>query len=244
MRAWGKTDVGIARSENQDSFHIDLRAEWGAAALTVCDGMGGAKAGGVASGMAVDVFREQMNELVRNHMSPRYIADIVREAVEACNRTVYQHALSDESCSGMGTTMVGAVISGTEGLVFNIGDSRAYLINETGILRITRDHSVVEDMLIMGDLTPEEAKFYPGRNLITRALGTDSEIECDQYARQFKEGDCLMLCSDGLTNMVEEQEILYEILHGGDRSTACERLTDLANARGGKDNITVVLLEI
>ncbi len=244
MIAWGKTDRGLVRTENQDDFHIHESHDTGYALCVVCDGMGGAKAGGVASTLASEMFAEDVLKNLKNHMSEDYIVKITCEAVNRTNSHLYAKSLSDDAYSGMGTTLVAVVTDGDDSVFVNVGDSRAYLINEDGILRITRDHSVVEDMLMMGDLTREEARTHPGKNLITRALGTEEAIECDHYIRKLNKGDNILLCSDGLTNMVEDQEILYEVLHGGAKELACDRLTDIANSRGGRDNITVVLLVI
>lgn len=244
MKAWGKTDTGLVRTENQDAFFIDLLYEEGIALCVVCDGMGGAKAGGVASALAAEMFVDGVKERLKLNMSPKYIASIAEEAVKKANADIYEKSLSDSAFSGMGTTLVSVICDGSEAVILNIGDSRAYAIDQDGISRITRDHSVVEDLLIMGDLTREEARSHPRKNLITRALGTESTIQCDIFNRQVKKGDYILLCSDGLSNLVEEQEILYEVLHGGEKEQACDRLIDIANSRGGNDNITVVLLEI
>jgi protein phosphatase len=244
MKAWGKTDTGLVRPENQDAFYIDLLYEQGIALCVVCDGMGGAKAGGVASKLAAEMFVEGVKERLKLNMSPKYIASIAEEAVDKANAEIFEKSMTDSTCSGMGTTLVSVITDGSEAVILNVGDSRAYVIDENGIQRITRDHSVVEDLLIMGDLTREEARTHPRKNLITRALGTESTVKCDLYNRKVKKGESILLCSDGLTNMVEEQEILYEVLHGGEKEQACDRLIDIANSRGGRDNITVVLLEI
>lgn len=244
MKAWGKTDRGLVRQENQDDFHICVDTDLDYGLCVVCDGMGGAKAGGVASSYASKIFAEEVESQLKPQMSKKYIVDLACRAVHKANSVLYEKSLSDAAYSGMGTTLVATVTDGTDTVFVNVGDSRAYLINDDGIEQITRDHSVVEDMLIMGDLTREEARTHPGKNLITRALGTEDTIECDHYLKKLKKGDNILLCSDGLTNMVEDQEILYEVLHGGEKEYVCERLTEIANSRGGRDNITVVLLVI
>ncbi|MDL2287804.1 Stp1/IreP family PP2C-type Ser/Thr phosphatase [Oscillospiraceae bacterium OttesenSCG-928-F05] len=243
MNAWGKTDKGLVRTQNQDAFFIDILREEDVALCVVCDGMGGARAGNVASELGASVFIESIKNRLRPQMTVRYIIGAADEAVLEANTQVYARSKMDEAYAGMGTTLVGAIVHDGEAVIVNIGDSRAYLIHpETGIERLTRDHSVVEDLVIMGDLTKEQARTHPSKNLITRALGTEEEVECDIYHREIGEGEFLLLCSDGLTNLVEEQEILYEILHGGTADKAAARLCDLANSRGGTDNITVVLL--
>lgn len=244
MRAWGKTDIGRVRSENQDTYFIELDPS-GDTICVVCDGMGGAKAGATASLIAVSAFAEE----VRSHTGGKkrtaeFLGELAKEAVDVANREVYERANSNPDYHGMGTTLVAAIGSGSRMAIVNIGDSRAYLISDEGIERLTRDHSLVEDMMIQGDLTREQARTHPSKNLITRNIGGDAVVECDVYLREMAPGEHLLLCSDGLSNMVEEQEILYEVLHGGEKSLACERLVNIANERGGRDNITVVLLEI
>lgn len=244
MKAWGKTDNGLVRTENQDAYYVDLIHEDNIALCVVCDGMGGAKAGGLASSLAAEVFVQSVKEQLKLNMSSKYIENIARESVLNANRLVYEKSISDSECAGMGTTLVAVIADGKQAVIANVGDSRAYSIDENSIVRITRDHSLVEDLLMKGDLTIEEARSHPRKNLITRALGTDETIECDIFTIDIKQGDNILLCSDGLTNPVEEQEILYEVLHGGKKELACDRLIDIANERGGKDNITIVLLEI
>ena len=244
MRAWGKTDIGRVRAENQDTYFIELDPA-GSTVCVVCDGMGGAKAGAVASRIAASAFVEEIRSRAPGaERDADFLKSLAREAVERANREVFERSESGPEYNGMGTTLVAAVGSGNRVVITNIGDSRAYLITEDGIERLTRDHSLVEDMMMQGDLTVEQARSHPSKNLITRAVGVDETAECDVYYREMHPGEHLLLCSDGLTNMVEEQEILYEVLHGGDKALACERLVGIANDRGGRDNITVVLLEI
>ena len=243
MKAWGKTDNGLVRTENQDAYYVDLINEDNIALCVVCDGMGGAKAGGLASSLAAETFVKSVKEKLKLNMSAKYIETVARESVLSANRLLYEKSVSDSECSGMGTTLVAVIADGKHAVVANVGDSRAYSIDENNIVRVTRDHSLVEDLLMKGDLTIEEARSHPRKNLITRALGTEETIECDIFTLDIKQGDNILLCSDGLTNPVEDQEILYEVLHGGKKELACDRLIDIANERGGKDNITVVLLE-
>lgn len=245
VRAWGKTDIGRVRSENQDTYFVELEPD-GFTACVVCDGMGGAAAGAVASRIAASAFIEEIRQRAPGeHRDAEFLKELSREAVLAANREVCRAGEENEDYNGMGTTLVAAVGSESDFVITNIGDSRAYLISEAeGCVRLTRDHSLVEDMMMQGDLTREQAKTHPSKNLITRAIGADDAADCDVYYRKMSPGEYILLCSDGLTNMVEEQEILYEVLHGGDKELACERLIALANEHGGRDNITAVLLEI
>ena len=144
----------------------------------------------------------------------------------------------------MGTTMVAALIRGREVSVVNVGDSRAYAVDRNGIKQLTVDHSLVQMMVQRGELTPEMARTYPGKNYITRAIGTEPVVECDLFHHKVDRGDCLLLCSDGLSNMMDDQEILFEVVHGFNKQLCCQRLTDIAKNRGGPDNITSMLIAI
>ncbi len=244
MRAWGKTDIGRVRSENQDTYFIEIDRS-GDTICVVCDGMGGAKGGATAALIAVSAFAEQVREHTYGGKNGAdFLREVAKNAVAAANGEVFRYATEHPEFQGMGTTLVAAIGTAERLAIVNIGDSRAYLITEGGIERLTRDHSLVEDMMIQGDLTREQARKHPSKNLITRAIGAEESVECDVYIREMSAGEHILLCSDGLSNMVEEQEILYEVLHGGEKSAACERLINIANERGGRDNITAVLLEI
>lgn len=144
----------------------------------------------------------------------------------------------------MGTTLVAALAGEEEALILNEGDSRAYHISEeSGISQVTRDHSLVEDLVERGELTRDQARVHPHKNLITRALGAEPDLKADSFRRELAEGDFLLLCSDGLSNVVSEQEILYEVVHGGEACTCCRRLLDIALHRGAPDNVTAVLIQ-
>ena len=244
MKAWGKTNIGRTRTENQDSFFLDIMPEADMILCVVCDGMGGAKAGGVASEFASSVFIENMRSKLRMDMSVEYISEIISESVAQANIKVYEKSLSDKAYEGMGTTLVSAVLMGKQVVIGHVGDSRAYLLRPDGITRLTRDHSLVEDMVRMGDITEEEARNHPNKNLLTRAIGTTEEEKCDITIQEVNDGDFLLLCTDGLSSMVEEQEMLDEVYHGGEKQEICDRLINIANSRGGRDNITVVLIEV
>ena len=242
MNAWGVTDTGKIRRQNQDSFHIDVGS--GNAVLIVCDGMGGAKAGNIASRLAVDTVTGELRQVMKHHMSVKAARQGLEMAVYRANRVITEYAGSNPDYLGMGTTFVGAVANARMAVVANVGDSRAYHINDGGITRVTRDHSLVEDLLHQGNLTEDQARFHPKKNLITRALGTEFDVQTDLFDVPLETGDFLLLCSDGLTNMVDDQEILYEVIHGGDAALCCERLVALSNERGGPDNITVILFSV
>ena len=239
MNVWGITDRGKIREQNQDAFAHQILPDGRVIAL-VCDGMGGARAGNIASTMAVDLFMEAFLE------ADQGTSDLERmeRAADRANHEIFQRALNDESCVGMGTTLVAAFADSTEALILNEGDSRAYHISEEdGIRRVTRDHSLVEDLVQRGELTPDQARTHPHKNLITRALGAEPELRTDSFRQSLPNGDFRLLCSDGLSNVVSEQEILYEVVHGGEACTCCRRLLEIALHRGAPDNVTAVLIQ-
>ena len=239
MNVWGITDRGKIREQNQDAFAHQLLPDGRVIAL-VCDGMGGARAGNVASSIAVNVFMEEFLN------GTDQTADLARmeHAAASANRQVFQRAVEDESCVGMGTTLVAALAGEEEALILNEGDSRAYHISEeSGILQVTRDHSLVEDLVERGELTRDQARVHPHKNLITRALGAEPDLKTDVFRQNLAAGEFLLLCSDGLSNVVSEQEILYEVVHGGEACTCCRRLLDIALHRGAPDNVTAVLIQ-
>ena len=241
IHAWGITDTGVVRTQNQDGYYLDVPSEHLAVGV-VCDGMGGAKAGNIASLIAVETF---VDTLQRSQGEPDTPPPAVLSlAAEEANAAVYRRANTDPDCFGMGTTMVAALLVERTAYLLNIGDSRAYHINGEGITRLTRDHSVVEDMVARGDITPEQARTHPRKNLITRALGAEERIRADLYEKELAGGDFLLLCSDGLSNILSDQELLYEVVHGGDPDSCCQRLLDITISRGAPDNVTAVLFQI
>lgn len=238
MKAWGISHVGMARKLNEDSFHICMSADQQNGHFIVCDGMGGAKAGDVASRLATDTFAGQFDPATEYQK----LEERVKSAIQNANTRVWEMSHTDPSLSGMGTTMVCAVVQNGSAVVGNVGDSRAYLIDDEGIHQITKDHSLVGDMLARGELTPYEAQRHPSRNVITRAIGADRKILCDLFTLQPKPGQYLLMCSDGLTGEVSEPEIYYEVYQSEAPEKACQTLVNIANLRGGHDNITVVLV--
>ncbi|MCX7614757.1 MAG: protein phosphatase 2C domain-containing protein, partial [Clostridiales bacterium] len=171
-----------------------------------------------------------------------YMKNIAIAAVTEANKRVYEKSNESASFSGMGTTLVGAVVDGNKAVIVNVGDSRAYLVNRENIMKISKDHSLVEEMLSRGDITEEQARVHPNKNLITRALGAEPSIRVDSFVVTLKNNQYLLLCSDGLTNMLSDQEIKQEILNGGLPEKCCERLVKSAVEHGGMDNISVILL--
>lgn len=243
MKIWGITDTGMVRKENQDAYCAQMWSENSGLGV-VCDGMGGAKAGNVASTLALDAISDTVKEKMDLLDTWDGMRETLTEAVSRANEAVYTRASGDDECSGMGTTVVAALAYQDHVLVVNIGDSRCYRLTETGIEQVTRDHSLVEDLVARGKITHEEARTHPKKNLITRALGVEREVRSDYYPVNGSAGEYLLLCSDGLSNIVTDQEILFEVIHGGQPEDCCRRLLDIALSRGAPDNVTVVLLQL
>ncbi|MDR1217365.1 MAG: Stp1/IreP family PP2C-type Ser/Thr phosphatase [Oscillospiraceae bacterium] len=243
MEICGKTDMGAVRRQNQDAFSVMLDDERSVAVFVVCDGMGGARAGNVASGMAVDRFMEYMRKAGGDGAQLGDIADVMEKAAAAANAVVYVKSATESEYAGMGTTLVAAAVTQERCVIANIGDSRAYRITGDGITQVTKDHSVVEEMVDRGDITRAEARGHPKKNLITRALGTGISEMPDIFEPELREGEYLLLCSDGLSNIVEEREIYYETTYGGGIEDSCGRLMEIALTRGAPDNVTAVLFK-
>lgn len=243
MQCWGLTDQGCVRKQNQDSYVIE-QLDRNTMLCIVCDGMGGAKSGNIASSLAVDVFVQEVRRNWAFNMNQEKVNQLLLGAVKLANFTVFDQALEVEDFSGMGTTLVAALVRGRLATVVNVGDSRCYKVDKNGIRQVTKDHSLVQLMVERGDLTPELARTYPGKNFITRAIGTEPTVECDLYHLDLERGDCLLLCSDGLSNMMDDQEILFEVVHGVNKQYCCQRLLDIAKNRGAPDNVTSILIMV
>ena len=243
MQAWGLTDPGMVRSQNQDHYAIVKLGRDQLLAI-ICDGMGGARSGNIASQMAVEVFVEEVKRTTRANMKPDRIDNMLEQALEMANEAVYEQSQLSEEYRGMGTTLVAAFFQKDQLTVANVGDSRAYLFNKDGVKSITTDHSLVELMVQRGEITREADKFHPGKNLITRAVGTEAKVSCDLYHLRLNKGDSVLLCSDGLSNVMSDQEILFEVIHGVNKNDCCQRLMNIANYRGSPDNVTVALIAI
>ena len=243
MHSWGLTDPGCVRTQNQDAYQME-DLDRNTKLCVVCDGMGGAKSGNIASTLAIDVFVQEIKRTWNASMSSTKTDQMLREAVKLANFTVFDQAMQFEDFEGMGTTLTSALVSGKKVSVVNVGDSRVYAITRTGIKQLTRDHSLVQMMVERGELTPKLARTYPGKNFITRAIGTEPVVECDLIHTTLEKGDCLLLCSDGLSNMMDDQEILFEVVHGINKEQCCQRLLDIAKNRGAPDNVTSILIQV
>ena len=227
----GRTDVGRQRSANEDSLVVDPPL------FAVADGMGGAKAGEVASAVAVEAVEGATES---GEPAEAQLANIVRQA----NRRIYDLAVADESRRGMGTTLTLAKVHGDEVSLAHVGDSRAYRLRDGQLEQLTRDHSLVAELERSGQITPEAAEHHPQRSIITRALGPEPDVEVDTYTLAGREGDVFLICSDGLTSMISDDEVGSILRSAGSLDGAADELVRAANQSGGKDNITVILFRL
>ena len=232
LRSASVTDTGRRRRHNEDA-HVNEPP-----LFAVADGMGGAQAGELASGLAAAALREDPAERAGGEQR---VDDLIQEA----NRRVYQRQSQDASASGMGTTMTVALVEDGRVAIGHVGDSRAYLIRDRKLEQLTEDHSLVAELVRSGKLSPEEAEAHPQRSVITRALGTDPDVDVDTFSVETQAGDLFLLCSDGLTSMVDDETILRVVERNrDDLNGAAKALVRAANKGGGEDNITVVFFEI
>ena len=241
MKVCGKTDVGLRRHENQDTFAVEQGEKLLIA--VVCDGMGGAEGGQIASSLAVETFMKEIRALLRADMTAGQLRELASFCVAKANTAVYQRALQDPAYQGMGTTLVSAVAGERDAVICNIGDSRAYLIHNGEMTRITHDHSVVQTLVENDDITAEEARTHPNRNLIIRALGPDETTLCDAFDVSFAHGDKILLCTDGLVVTATDEEICRIVCADKRAEEKLDDLIALAKAQGAPDNVTAVLVE-
>lgn len=238
----GKTDIGKQREENQDRFRINMLDDETAFAV-VCDGMGGAASGGLASDITSNAVYERVQLSYRQGMEPKSVKSMLVSAVTAANTLVFNKSNEDEKNRGMGTTCVVAVVHNKLCYIASVGDSRAYLVNESGITQITNDHTMVEYLHSKGLIDESEMKVHRMKNVITRAVGVDAEVVPDYFEISAEPGDYLLICTDGLTNYVSD-ELIYSIVYKKPLEMAVTELIGKANASGGKDNITAVLIAV
>lgn len=238
MKVFSITDVGRVRQMNQDYvFATDEPLGALPNLLVVADGMGGHKAGDFASKFTVETLKEELKLSVKEDPE-----EVLKDAVQTANHKLIQTAETDVKLDGMGTTLVAATVIDHTLHFVNVGDSRLYLINKT-IKQLSRDHSLVEEMLRLGGISEEEAKNHPDKNIITRAIGVKEDVEADYYEFALKKGDVILMCTDGLCNMVSEEDIFAIIKGARDIVEAGQLLINRANENGGKDNIGVVLAQ-
>ncbi len=240
LRIVAKTDTGLVRTTNQDSYaagELPGSVAW----AVVCDGMGGAAGGNFASSTAVKLISERISSSYRSGMSGNSIKNMLTSAIIAANISVYDMGQENFELTGMGTTVVVAIIADETVYIAHVGDSRAYILSNGKLNQLTKDHSFVQEMVDSGRLTPDEAKDDPRKNLITRALGVNEDLRVDFCQEYISENEVLILCTDGLTNFVEPEEI-YELTSDNTFYEYAERLVNRANHNGGGDNITVVTI--
>ena len=244
ITVFGASDVGRRRSSNQDCFSI-VNLSDGSVCAVVCDGMGGAAGGNIASTLARDTVINQISASYNEKMNDRSIKAMLESAVAAANIAVFDKAVSDSTLAGMGTTAVVALIRSDTLYIAHVGDSRAYIVSknvENGISQITTDHSIVQMMVESGQITEEEARIHPKRNIITRAIGVSDSVRYDFNILRLSGGDRLLICSDGLTNFMQNN-IITDIVNENSPKDAVKLLIDGANDAGGGDNITAVVAE-
>lgn len=235
------SDIGKVRDKNQDAYYVSSKNDLGL--YIVADGMGGHKSGEIASLMALETVKNQFLKFDAKTDNKADILKLIKASIEEANIKIYLKSLETLECQGMGTTMTLAYIFKDNILLGHVGDSRAYIIKDGNMIQITEDHSYINELLKNGTITEEEAKTHPKKNMITRAIGTSSKIEVDIIEEKYKLGDILLICSDGLYNMLEEKEINSVFNRDKSMQESCEILAAMANEKGGLDNITVVAIK-
>lgn len=241
MEYFGITDKGRVRPTNQDIYRLEMRPEKESAFVLVCDGMGGANAGNVASRFAADSFLADAAGALDSAPDEIMRHKTMLHALEKANDTVFGLAGRQPEFRGMGTTLVGAFVQGREASILNVGDSRAYLFDGETLRQVSEDHSYVEEMRRLGRISAEDARTHPQKNLITRAVGVDATVDGDLFEVELRDTDILLLCSDGLTGMVEDEKIAEVLAKAGTLEDKGRELLTLALEGGGRDNITVAL---
>ena len=242
MKIYSKTDIGMHRSMNQDSLFVSEANSNGLKLCILADGMGGYKGGEIASKVAITAVSKYILDQFESRPKDKdSLLGLVEEAIEFANSAIYEESEQDEELQDMGTTIEVVMIYKSKLYIGHIGDSRVYRIRKNGIKKITTDHSYVEQLIRDGDITREESYNHPKKNLLTRALGTDEEVKPDLIYTVFNRNDVIVMCSDGLTNMVREDDICDIICETNDDTTGA--LIDEANAAGGIDNISVIIID-
>ncbi len=239
MQLYSKVDIGRVRASNQDAADVFMIADDVAFAV-VCDGMGGASGGDIASSTAISDISDYVKRSYYPGMDNEKITQLLRNAISSANYNIYKISQENSELNGMGTTVVAAIVTNDHAVICHVGDSRAYLISDD-IIQITTDHSVVQSLIESGKITANEAKNFPEKNVITRALGVEPNVFADASVVPMKPDDKLLLCTDGLTNFIETSDIL-EIFNRNHTSFVAELLVNAANSGGGGDNISVVIV--
>ncbi|KPU43974.1 serine/threonine phosphatase stp [Oxobacter pfennigii] len=234
------TDVGRVREINED-YCTYCKIGDGTDLIIVADGMGGHNAGEVASFIAITSVKDYVEKNYKEDIKAEDIPNIIKEAILTANKDIYMQSKNNASYSGMGTTIIAAIIK--KGMVYigHVGDSRAYVLIGSSLKKVTDDHSLVAELLRNGSITEMEAVNHPQKNIITRALGTNEDVEVDLETAEISTGDAVLLCTDGLSNMVCDNDIEEVLKNSSDAYDAVKKLTDMANEAGGHDNITVIV---
>lgn len=241
MQINGNTDVGRRRIANEDAFKygtFDDGTSW----AVVCDGMGGVHGGKIASSTAIDIVSQKICKCYNPSMSITSVENLLLSSITTANCIVFDRGAGDSELEGMGTTIVAVIIKNGEACIAHVGDSRAYKISDGKLSLITKDHSLVQEMLDLGQITQTEFENHPRKNIITRAMGVEEKIEIEFNTVDFHKDDVLLLCSDGLSGLVKKDELL-EIYNNSDFSTLSDKYIEAANDNGGVDNITVVVMK-
>lgn len=241
MLITGKTDIGAVRSRNEDAFDYGILPD-GTSWAIVCDGMGGVHGGKIASAAAIEMVSGKIKKCYNPSMSVSSLENLLLSSITTANVDVFDRGVFDNSLKGMGTTIVAALVKNNEVCIAHVGDSRAYIIRGNSIEQITKDHSLVQEMLDKGQITKEEYEHNPIKNIITRAMGVDEDIDIEFDYIYLNDGDALLLCTDGLSGMVNDSKLL-EIYQNTEFDKLAEEYISEANNNGGSDNITVVIMK-
>ncbi|MBR3281135.1 MAG: Stp1/IreP family PP2C-type Ser/Thr phosphatase [Clostridia bacterium] len=243
MRFSGLTDIGLKRDNNEDYIYLP-REDSGIKLFVLADGMGGANAGEMASATAVKTVKDYIkNNFIKIERTKEELENLIRRAIVEANKKVLELANANEEYKGMGTTLIVVLIYRGRIHIGHVGDSRVYRLRQNVFRQITKDHSYVQELIRQGDITQEEAKNHPQRNVLLKAIGVEEKIKPDIITKGFVKGDIILVCSDGLTNMVDDKYI-YEIIMKNiyDVNVACKKLVEKANYNGGLDNVSVILI--
>ena len=235
-----RTDVGMIRSGNEDNFNVDANGDRGI--FIVADGMGGHAAGEVASEMAVQIVLRELASITT--LDGEHVAKLVGDTLRKANRAIHDRTLTEVDKQGMGTTASVLLISGARYMVGQVGDSRVYLLRDGALAQVTKDHSYVQEQVDAGFLTPEQARYHPYSNVITRCVGAGEHVEPDVYGGDVRAGDLFLVASDGLTGMVDDRRLQQQLLQRVPPERLVEALITEANGRGGLDNITAVIVQV
>lgn len=241
LKAVYKTDVGRVRKNNEDSVGVFINRDRQRLAI-VADGMGGHRAGDVASSMTLTTLNEMWEES-EGLQTPDQAEEWLRTRIMQVNRVLFEHSNNHVECEGMGTTIEAVITTNLFATIAHVGDSRSYLLNESGFKQLTEDHTLVNELVRTGQISKEDAEHHPRKNVILRALGTEQNVNIDIKTITFEEGDKLLLCSDGLSNKISENEMVEILMNDDDLEKKATTLISMANENGGEDNISLAIVE-